>query len=153
VTDGIPGWAAFDYTKSKIVDELWRRPGLSKKDRYMVTLSTLISRMQTAGMLHYFNNALDDGVTPSEISETVTHLAFYAGWPTARLDDADRRLFHRDVEADIVLHGCPPQAADALGADLRPRTSQLGGQPPARHAAPKPQPDYAISVWSFKGLV
>lgn len=71
------------YTKSKIVDELWQRPGLSKKDRYMVTLSTLVSRTQTAGMLHYFNNALDDGVTPSEISEIVTHLAFYAGWSTA----------------------------------------------------------------------
>ncbi len=71
------------YTESKIVDELWLRPGLSKKDRYMVTLSTLISRAQMIGMGHYFNNAIDDGVAPAEISEIVTHLAFYTGWSTA----------------------------------------------------------------------
>jgi len=70
------------YTKHKIVEELWQRPGLSNKDRYLITLSTLIARGQTAGMLHYFNGALDDGVTPAEISEIVAHLAFYAGWPT-----------------------------------------------------------------------
>lgn len=70
------------YTGTTIAEELWQRPGLSRKDRYMVTLSTLISRSQTTGMLHYFNNALDDGVTPAEISEIVAHLAFYAGWPT-----------------------------------------------------------------------
>lgn len=71
------------YTKSKIVDELWQRPGLSKKDRYLVTLSTLVARTQTIGMLHYVNGALDDGVSPAEISEVVTQLAFYAGWSTA----------------------------------------------------------------------
>ncbi len=71
------------YTKDQIIDDLWQRPGLSRKDRYIVTLSALIARSQTAGMLHYFNNALDDGVTPAEISEIVTHMAFYSGWPNA----------------------------------------------------------------------
>lgn len=71
------------YTKVSITDDLWQRPGLSRKDRYIVTLSALIARNQTAGMLHYFNNALDDGIAPAEISEIVTHLAFYSGWPNA----------------------------------------------------------------------
>lgn len=66
------------YTVAKIVQDLWQRPGLSRKDRHVVTLSALIARSQTIGMLHYLNNALDDGVTPAEISEIVTHLAFYA---------------------------------------------------------------------------
>lgn len=71
------------YTQRKIVEDLWQRPGLSRKDRYVVTLSALIARSQTIGMLNYFNNALDHGVTPVEISEIVTHLAFYAGWSSA----------------------------------------------------------------------
>jgi len=71
------------YTYSKIVQDLWQRPGLSRKDRYMATMATLVARAQTIGMLHYFNGALNDGVTPGEIAELVTHLAFYAGWPNA----------------------------------------------------------------------
>jgi 4-carboxymuconolactone decarboxylase len=70
-------------TKIRIVDDLWKRPGLSKKDRYIATTSILIARMQTIGMLHYFNAALDNGVTPAELSEIVTQLAFYAGWSSA----------------------------------------------------------------------
>jgi 4-carboxymuconolactone decarboxylase len=34
-------------------------------------------------MLYYFNIALDSGVTPGELSEIITHLAFYSGWSNA----------------------------------------------------------------------
>lgn len=71
------------YTVTKIVQDLWERPGLSKKDRYVASIATFIARGQTIGMMHYFNNALDAGVTPAELSELVTHLAFYAGWSNA----------------------------------------------------------------------
>jgi putative intracellular protease/amidase/alkylhydroperoxidase/carboxymuconolactone decarboxylase family protein YurZ len=71
------------YTASKIVQDLWQRPGLSRKDRYIATIATLVARDQTTGMLHYFNKAIDDGVAPREVSELVTHVAFYAGWPNA----------------------------------------------------------------------
>ena len=65
------------------MQDLWQRPGLSRKDRYIATIATLVARDQTIGMLHYFNSALDSGVTPGEISEIVTHIAFYAGWSNA----------------------------------------------------------------------
>jgi len=71
------------YTLDKIVNGLWKRPDLSSRDRSIVTVSVLIARAQTIGMLHYFNHALDTGVTPGELSEIVTHLAFYAGWSNA----------------------------------------------------------------------
>jgi 4-carboxymuconolactone decarboxylase len=71
------------YTQSTIVGDLWKRPDLSARDRSIVTVAALIARNQTIGMLHYFNMALDNGVKPGEISEIVTHLAFYAGWPNA----------------------------------------------------------------------
>jgi 4-carboxymuconolactone decarboxylase len=57
--------------------------GLNQRDRSIVTLSALITRNQTAEMSHYLNLALDNGVKPSEISEIITHLAFYAGWGNA----------------------------------------------------------------------
>jgi len=71
------------YTRAAIADGLWMRPGLSPRDRSIVTVSALIARNQMIGMLHYFNIALDSKVTPSEISEIITHLAFYSGWPNA----------------------------------------------------------------------
>jgi len=75
--------ALANYTQKSISEDLWKRPGLSARDRSIVTVAVLIARIQTIGMLHYFNIALDNGVTPGELSEIVTHLAFYSGWPNA----------------------------------------------------------------------
>jgi 4-carboxymuconolactone decarboxylase len=63
--------------------ELWKRPGLTPRDRSIVTISALIARNQTIEMPYYFNLALDNGVRPGELSEIITHLAFYAGWENA----------------------------------------------------------------------
>jgi 4-carboxymuconolactone decarboxylase len=71
------------YTQSSIGDDLWKRHDLSPRDRGIVTVAALIARNQTIGMLHYFNLALDNGVKPGELSEIITHLAFYAGWSNA----------------------------------------------------------------------
>ncbi len=71
------------YTRSAISEGLWKRPDLSGRDRGMVTVAALVARNQTIGMLHYFNLALNNGVKPAELSEIVTHLAFYAGWLNA----------------------------------------------------------------------
>jgi putative intracellular protease/amidase/alkylhydroperoxidase/carboxymuconolactone decarboxylase family protein YurZ len=72
-----------NYTVNAIMNGLWKRPDLSPRDRSIITVSALIARAQTIGMLHYFNVALESGVKPSEVSEIVTHLAFYAGWSNA----------------------------------------------------------------------
>jgi 4-carboxymuconolactone decarboxylase len=71
------------FTRDSIDNDLWHRPELSARDRSLVTAAALIARNQTSGMLHYFNKALDHGVTPAELSEIITHLAFYSGWPNA----------------------------------------------------------------------
>ena len=71
------------YTQEALMGNLWKRPELSPRDRSIITVSALIARNQTIGMPHYFNLALDNGVKPAEISEIVTHLAFYAGWSNA----------------------------------------------------------------------
>jgi 4-carboxymuconolactone decarboxylase len=65
--------------------ELWKRPGLTPRDRGMITIAALIARNQTIEMPYHFNLALDNGVKPREISEIITHLAFYSGWANAML--------------------------------------------------------------------
>ena len=67
------------YTQDRLVGEVWRRPDLALRDRSIVTLAALIARNQTIEMPYYVNLALDNGVTPREISEIITHLAFYSG--------------------------------------------------------------------------
>ena len=71
------------YTQGTLLGDLWKRPDLSPRDRSIVTVAALIARNQTIEMPYYFNVALDNGVKPSEISEIITHLAFYSGWPSA----------------------------------------------------------------------
>jgi 4-carboxymuconolactone decarboxylase len=71
------------YAQGALFGDLWKRPGLSARDRSIVTLAALIARDQTAEMPFYLNLALDTGVRAREISEIITHLAFYSGWANA----------------------------------------------------------------------
>ena len=71
------------YAQDRLLSEVWKRPGLSARDRSVVTLTALIARSQTIELRFYLNLALDNGVKPAEISEIITHLAFYSGWASA----------------------------------------------------------------------
>jgi 4-carboxymuconolactone decarboxylase len=71
------------YTKGPLLNGLWKRPEMSPRDRSMVTTAALIARIQTIEMPFHFALALDNGVKPSELSEIITHLAFYSGWANA----------------------------------------------------------------------
>src|SRR5947209_11924792 len=71
------------YTQGTLLGDVWKRPGLSARDRSIVTLAALIARNQTIEMPFYLNLALDSGVKPKEISEVITHLAFYSGGANA----------------------------------------------------------------------
>ena len=64
-----------------IYGDIWERPGLSKRDRSLVVLATLISTYRPEQLRGHLGRALDNGVTKDEIGEIITHLAFYAGWP------------------------------------------------------------------------
>lgn len=74
--------ALVKYAQGPLAD-LWKRPGLTPRDRSIVTLAALIARNQAIEMPYYFNLAIDNGVKPREISEIITHLAFYSGWDNA----------------------------------------------------------------------
>ncbi len=72
------------YTQGVLLGDLWKRPDLSPRDRSLVTVAVLIARNQSSELPSYLNLALDNGVKASEISEVITHLAFYSGWTNAR---------------------------------------------------------------------
>jgi 4-carboxymuconolactone decarboxylase len=71
------------YTQELLLGDVWKRPSLAPRDRSIVTLAALIARNQTIEMTYHFALALDNGVKPREISEIISHLAFYAGWANA----------------------------------------------------------------------
>ena len=76
-----PGLA--DYTDTLLFGEVWKRPGLAPRDRSLVTVAALITNGDAGQLGAHVLRALDNGVTPRELSEIITHLAFYAGWPKA----------------------------------------------------------------------
>jgi 4-carboxymuconolactone decarboxylase len=71
------------YTDEVLFGEVWERPGLGPRDRSLVTITSLISLYRTNELPFHLKKALENGVTQDEIIETITHLAFYAGWPPA----------------------------------------------------------------------
>jgi 4-carboxymuconolactone decarboxylase len=109
--------------------DLWTRPDLDRRDRSIVTLSALIARSQTIEMLFYFNVALDNGVTPGEISEIITHLAFYSGWANA----VSAAAIAKDVFAqrNIGSDQLPRASVSPLPIDQAAETdraARVGGQ-------------------------
>ena len=97
------------YTQGTLLGDVWKRPGLSTRDRSIVTIAALIARNQTIEMPFYFNLALDSGVKPREISEVITHLAFYSGWANAMsaVAAAKNVFAARDIGSDQLPAASP----------------------------------------------
>jgi 4-carboxymuconolactone decarboxylase len=72
-----------DLTEKVLFGDVWERPGLSKRDRSVITVTALVAMNRTEQLPFHLQRALDNGVTKDEIVEMITHLAFYSGWPTA----------------------------------------------------------------------
>lgn len=89
-------------TQDVLYDEVWERPLLSKRERSLLTLAVLITqgRDQTKG---HMETALENGLSIEELGEAVTHLAFYAGWPSAVM--AGRKLLELAEEREAAEQG------------------------------------------------
>jgi len=72
-----------ELTETLVYPDIWERPGLSKRDRSLITLAALIALYRPDQLKGHTERALANGVTKEEIGELITHLAFYAGWPSA----------------------------------------------------------------------
>jgi 4-carboxymuconolactone decarboxylase len=72
-----------ELTDDVLFGDVWERPGLSKRDRSLVTVSALIAMYRPEQLRAHLARARKNGVTQDELIEAITHLAFYAGWPSA----------------------------------------------------------------------
>jgi 4-carboxymuconolactone decarboxylase len=117
------------YTQSTVMDDLWKRPDLSPRDRSVVTLAALISRGETVELPRYLGLALDNGVKPKEISEIITHLAFYAGWGRAMSAvPATKEAFEaRKIGADQLPEATPKPLPLDEAAEAQ-RAARVGEQ-------------------------
>jgi 4-carboxymuconolactone decarboxylase len=70
-------------TDDVLYGDVWARPQLSPRDRSLVTISALVAMNRPDQLRSHLVRARDNGVTEDEIVESITHLAFYAGWPSA----------------------------------------------------------------------
>src|ERR1700730_4543552 len=72
-----------ELTEKVLFGDVWERPGLSKRDRSLITVATLVALHRMEQLPAHADRALNNGVTKEESIEAITHLAFYSGWPTA----------------------------------------------------------------------
>lgn len=78
LSQAAPALAAYDA--NTLEGGLWQREGLSPRDRSVISVAALIAGGKTELQRKEFARAIDNGVTPAELSGIITHLAFYAGW-------------------------------------------------------------------------
>lgn len=72
-----------ELTEKVLYGDVWERPGLSKRDRSLITVAALVALYRPEQLRGHLERALANGVTKDELVELITHLAFYSGWPTA----------------------------------------------------------------------
>ena len=72
-----------ELTEQVLFGDVWERPGLSKRDRSLITVAALITSGDAEQLNFHLGRAKENGVTETELIEAITHLSFYAGWPKA----------------------------------------------------------------------
>src|ERR1700709_2808322 len=72
-----------EITDEVLFDDVWRRSGLFPRDRSLITVAALVALYRTNELPFHMGKAVEHSVTRDEIAETITHRAFYSGWPTA----------------------------------------------------------------------
>jgi len=72
-----------ELTDDVLFGDIWERPGLSKRERSLITVAALLAMYRLEQLPFHLGKAIEHGATRDELVEAVTHLAFYAGWPCA----------------------------------------------------------------------
>jgi len=71
------------FTDDVLFSQVWTRPELSPRERSLITVAALTAGGNTEQLTFHLQFAKDNGATETELIETITHLAFYTGWPKA----------------------------------------------------------------------
>jgi 4-carboxymuconolactone decarboxylase len=124
------------YTQERLYGEIWQRSGLSRRDRCLITVAALIARGTAPALTYYADQALENGVTPREISETIVHLAYYSGWSNAMsaIAPVSEVFSKRHIQPDQLPAAVPdPLALDEMVEARRAKNvrDQFGEVAPA----------------------
>lgn len=72
------------YNDDILFGENWNNTDINLKTRCIITVVALMAQgICDSSMKHHLQNAKNNGVTREEIAASITHAAFYAGWPKA----------------------------------------------------------------------
>ena len=72
-----------DLTDEVLFGDVWERPELSPRDRSLITITALVVGGNSEQLPFHLDLGRRNGLRQDEIVETITHLAFYTGWPRA----------------------------------------------------------------------
>ena len=70
-------------TQDLLFGDIWQRPGLSQRDKSLITVTCLVALNRIEQIDFHLKKAFENGLTKEELVAAITHIAFYAGWPTA----------------------------------------------------------------------
>jgi 4-carboxymuconolactone decarboxylase len=70
-------------TQEVLFGDVWKRPPLSQRDKSLITVTCLVALNRIEQVEFHLKKAFDNGLTKEELAAAITHIAFYAGWPTA----------------------------------------------------------------------
>ncbi len=73
----------YDHVLQSAFGDIWTRPGLSVRDRSMITVAVLASLGQTEELRAHLGGALNVGLDREELVEVLMHISIYAGVPAA----------------------------------------------------------------------
>jgi len=72
-----------ELTDQVLFGDIWERKELSKRDRSLITVAALVALNRPDQLRFHLGRAIENEVKEQELIEAITHLAFYAGWPSA----------------------------------------------------------------------
>ena len=99
------------YTTDVLFRDLWLRPALAPRDRSLVTISSLVASGQVAQLTGHVTIGMNNGLTQAEIAETLTHLAFYAGWPNVfSAMQVAKDVFEKRALTKVWTHKAQPNS-------------------------------------------
>jgi len=70
-------------TQEFLFGDIWNRPGLSQRDKSLITVTCLAALNRIEQIEFHLKKAFENGLTREELVAAITHIAFYAGWPSA----------------------------------------------------------------------
>ena len=113
--------------------DIWSRPGLSRAERSLVTLSVLAAMQHEHELAMHVKAALRNGLTPEQIQEVLLQVAVYAGVPVANraFPIAQRALAEARAADDLPSR--PSRNSPAAYALVGPQCRELGSCPLAAH--------------------